>query len=133
MESEKTENGRYCRKYLQRVGYNYKGVVSFPVLGELMSTVLSLDDYNEMHTMLEIISGFIRTRRIGQYSQKSIEDISISIHHIDPRIDDLDREILACAIEDKAVVFVTLDKKLLDNQKLENSFDIKIKHPKDLL
>ena len=133
LESEKTETGRCCRRYLQKVGYNYKGIVSFPVLGELMSAILSLDDYNERQTLLEIITGFIRTRKIERYSQKKTENISISIHHVDPRIDSLDREILACAIEDNAAILVTLDSKLLNNQKLENAFGIKIRHPKDLI
>lgn len=34
LEPEITEDGRHCTKYLQRVGYNYRGVLSTPVLSE---------------------------------------------------------------------------------------------------
>ena len=55
------------------------------------------------------------------------------IKKLDTRIEKTDREIVACAIEDKATALVILDKDLLHNERIENAFDIKIKHPKELL
>ena len=39
---------------------------------------------------------------------------------------------LAIAITKNADVFVTTDRTLLENKKLEKEFKIKIKHPRDL-
>ena len=32
IEPENTPDGRFCRRYLQKVSYNYRGVFSAPVL-----------------------------------------------------------------------------------------------------
>ncbi len=66
----------------------------------------------------------IKTKKISLHSQKNIEDILIKIKEVDKRIDPLDREILACAVESNAIVFVTLDNKLIKNPVLENKFNI---------
>ena len=42
LENPKTINGRFCTKYLQRVGYKYRGVLSLPVLGELFLRIILL-------------------------------------------------------------------------------------------
>lgn len=132
LESQTTEDGRYCRKYLQKVGRNYEGVVSFPVLSELFIVLLNLD-YVESHDTLDSFNHTFRVRKIGLYSPKNIENILGTIRKFDKRIDALDREILACAIENNADSLVTLDKKLTGNKILETNLRIRLLHPKDLL
>ena len=133
LEPKGTENGRYCRKYLQRVGYNHRGVLSFPVLSELFSVVLLLQKYEERMTLFETIYDMIRAREIKFYSPKKTETIISKIKEIDRRLDPLDVEILACAIENKASVLVTLDDNMLKSEEIQNLFKIRIRHPKDLL
>ena len=36
LEPEKTEDGRDCRKYLQKVGYDYRGKLSLPVFAKFL-------------------------------------------------------------------------------------------------
>lgn len=55
LEPEKTENGRDCRRYLQKVGYNYRGKISFPALSELFVTILRLPKYDDKHDLFESI------------------------------------------------------------------------------
>lgn len=133
LEPDNTENGRYCRRYMQKVGYNYAGKFSFPVLSELFVTVLQTQNYADKQDLLDVIDKIISARKIGFYSSEDICNIMENIKKIDTRIEKMDREITACAIEDKADVLVTLDKDLLHNRKIENIFDIKIKHPKELV
>ena len=133
LEPKGTENGMYCRKYLQKVGYNYRGVLSFPVLSELFSVVLLLQKYEERMTLFETINDIVKAREIKFYSPKKTETIISKIKEIDRRLDPLDVEILACAIENKASVLVTLDDKMLASTKIQDSFKIRINHPKDLL
>src|SRR3989344_3436472 len=116
LEPINTENGRYCRRYLQKVGYNYAGKISFPVLSEIQAIMLSVDDYSLRQDSIETLYHLIRNRKIRFYAPKFTAPIIIKIRDIDKRIDPLDREILTCAIEDKADVFVTLDKKLINNK-----------------
>lgn len=133
LEPEKTENGRYCRKYLQKVGYNFRGKISFSVLGEILLNIMSLENYTEQHTALDLFQRLIKVRKIGLYVQKRTEDIVKRIREIDARIDPIDAEILACTIEDEAQVLITLGTKLIHNEKLEKEFGIRIRHPNELL
>lgn len=133
LESESTEDGRYCRKYLQKVGYNYMGKLSFPVLSELFVTILQLENYTDKQDMIDVIDQIISARKIAFYSSVDICDIAEKIKEIDTRIEKMDREIVACAVEDSANVLVTLDKDLIHNERIENSLGIKIRHPKELL
>lgn len=133
LEPQTTEDGRYCRRYLQRVGRNFEGVVSFPVLSEVFATILRIKNYENRHNALDTFDNTFRIRKILFYSPKNIESILNKIVELDSRIDALDREILACAVEDKSDVLVTLDKKLVGNKKLEDSLRIRIFHPKNLL
>lgn len=102
------------------------------MLSEILFVILSLEDYNERQELLEIIHELIKIRKIRFYSPRGVEEISSRIKEIDKKILGLDRTILACAIEHKAITTVTLDKKLINNPTLEREFNIKIKHPKEL-
>lgn len=109
------------------------GKLSFPVLSELFITVLKLESYADKQNLFEIIDTTVSVRKIGFYSPEDISETINSIKKIDTRIGKTDREIVACAIEDAAAVLVTLDRDLFHNERIENAFGIKIKHPKELL
>ena len=133
LEPPNTEDGRYCKRYLQRVGYNYKGKISFPSLSEIIISILSLDNYNDRQDTMETIFQLVKTRDIEFYAPKNIAKILLRIIELDKRIEPTDMEIVSCTIEDKADMLITLDKKLIGNQKLEKEFNIKISHPMNLV
>ncbi|MBI2579164.1 MAG: PIN domain-containing protein [Candidatus Aenigmarchaeota archaeon] len=132
LEPQTTEDGRYCRKYIQKVGRNYEGVVSFPVLSEIFASVLKLDDYKELHDTFDTFVHTFRIRKIGFYSPRDIEDIMKRVKELDKRIYPIDREIVACSLEDKADALVTMNKKLVGNKRIEETFRVRIVHPKAL-
>ncbi len=133
IEPENTEDGRFCKRYLQKVNYNYTGVLSFPVLSELFLIVQGLNDFNDRYDFLEPLLAMIKIRNMQLYAQVDIGTILNSIRIADNRISPIDREILACASEDAAQALVTLDKDMLHNKNLEKTLRIRILHPKDLL
>ncbi len=133
LEPEKTEDGFYCKKYLNIVGYKYRGVLSFPTLGELLFRILKLETPQERYELLDLLLSFIKEKRIVYRSVQNTEDVVKRIEEIDPTITPLDRLILSCAISHKAKVLVTLDSRLIRNRLIEREFQIEIKHPKELL
>ena len=133
VEPENTDDGRLCKRYLQKVNYNYKGTLSFPVLSELFAILASIEDFNGRYDFLESILATIKSRSIMFYSPKDTSRLLGEIKLAEARIGNADREILACASEDKSYALVTLDKDMLNNKKLESLLRIKILHPKDLL
>ena len=133
VEPESTKEGRQCKRYLQKLGYNYTGVLSFPVLSELFVILASIEDFNERYDFLESILATIKSRSIMFYSPKDISMLLREIKLAEARIGNTDQEILACVSEDKSYALVTLDKDMLNNKKLESLLRIKILHPKDLV
>jgi len=59
LEPENTDDGRDCRKFIQKLGYNYRGKFSIPMLGELMIKVLSSEDYSERVDWVEKINSIV--------------------------------------------------------------------------
>ena len=133
LESGNTEDGYYCKKLLNIVGTKYRGKLSLIVLGELFLDIFSLEDYSERQDSMEFIHSLIKKKKI-EYGTiaKTIDEVATKIKSIDSRTDQADRLILACASEDKSDYLVTLDRKLIGNEKLEKELNIKIRHPKDL-
>src|SRR3989344_1004441 len=133
LEPEKTQNGRFCKKYLQILGYNYRGRLSLPVMGELFIKINSLEDIQDRQLAFEIITDLIKARKIDFYVPESIGDLIQKIMNLDTRIKPTDAEILACSIEDNAKTLVTLDQVLINNKIIEQNFKIRINHPKELV
>ncbi len=133
IEPEKTEDGRLCRRYLQKLNYNYAGVLSFPVLSEIFVIISNLEDFNQIWDFLEPLLATIKLRKMEFYSPKDTGTILNDIQKADERIGSIDREILASAFEDKADALITLDRELIKNKTLEKLLRIKIVHPKDML
>lgn len=133
IEPENTEDGRFCKRYLQKINYNYAGVLSFPVLSELFLIIQSFDNFSNRYDLLENLLTLIKVRKIEFYAPKDIGTLLNIIKKTENRISYIDVEILACASEDKAKVLVTLDKNMINNKNLEKMLGTKILHPKDLL
>jgi len=133
VEPPNTEDGRFCTRYRQKLNYNYKGVLSFPVLSELFIIINSLENFNDRYDFLEPLLTLIKTKNVGFYAPKNIGNLLNEIKTADNRIAHTDREIMACASEDKSYALITLDEDMLNNKKLELLLKIKILHLKELL
>lgn len=133
IEPEKTEDGKYCRKYLQKLGYSHRGVLSFPVLSELFVKIISLEDDEDKLDMLRFITHLIKYKKVIFYSPKKVIGIMQEMTSIDDRLQPIDLNIVASAIEHKAMNLVTLDRQLIHHKFTEERFGLKILHPKELV
>ena len=133
LESESTEDGRYCRRYLHLVGNKYRGAIPFPVMSEFLLAICELASTKDRYDLLDVFTDLISAKKIVFYAPKNIGGLLIKIRNLDKRIGPTDREIVACGIEHGCDAIVTLDKDLIYNEKLENKLGIKIRHPKELL
>ena len=133
MENERTEDGRDCSRYLNKVKFEKCGVFSLPVLGELMMTLVDITDYNKRMNLQELIVHLRSIHGIQIFVPKDTTKILSKIREIDTRLDHIDSEMVACAVEDGAKYLITLDQKLIGNKRLEEEFNINICHPKDIL
>lgn len=133
IEPSRTSDGRFCRKYIQRLDYNYRGIISSPVLSELMISMLKLSDSQKRHAFLDVLENLVNTRKVEFYTPVDIHETASQIEDADERIGPTDIDIIACALENKALNLVTLDRKLIGNKAIESGFGLKIMHPKELL
>ncbi len=133
LEPENTENGRFCQRYLQKVGSKYRGYVSLPVLGEILMNIFSLKTLHEKYVALDTINSLLSVRKIDFYTPGNIGDYLNKVRGLDSRIESTDAQIFVCGVEHGAKTFVTLDSKLIHNKRLEEEFDIEIKHPSELI
>ncbi len=133
IESEKTEDGRYCRKYLQLVGYKYRCVLSFPVLSEIFVKIIDLEDDEDKLGVLRFIAHLKKYKKVVFYSAKKVVTIMDELSSLDHRLEPIDTNIIAAAIEHKAVSLVTLDRKLIHHKSIEQKFGLRISHPKEFV
>ncbi len=133
LEPGNTENGKFCQKYLQKVGYNFRSKVSLPVLGELILKIINLNSATERYVALDAISGWIFNQKIDFYVPRNIGEGTSKVKILDSRVKETDAQIYACSVEDNAITLVTLDEDLVSNKKLENEFGVRILHPKELV
>ncbi|MCK4730531.1 MAG: PIN domain-containing protein [Candidatus Aenigmarchaeota archaeon] len=130
--TKETKLGFYCKKYLKLIGYKYRGCFSLPVMGELLiKTHITVKEEIEKELFFRWMSEFINYRGVSFYTLKNLI-LPHELTTIDKRVNGTDALILACAVEEKAVL-VTLDKDLLNNKKIEGKYKIKIRHPKELI
>lgn len=133
IEPEKTEDGKYCRKYLQLVGYKYRGVLSFPVLSELFVRVIGLEDDEDKLGVIRFITYLRKYKKVTLYSPKKVAAIMEELGSLDRRLQPIDMNIVASAIEHNALNLVTLDRQLIHHKSIEEKFGLKILHPKELV
>ena len=129
-----TKLGNQCVDYLNRVGYNYRGVLSVSVLGEYsMITYENLKEITDLEVAFDFVARLVKRRKVT-FCGTSFECYSIisKIKEGDTHIEPADALHIAAAIIDKANAFVTFDSALLNSRKIESEFKIKIMHPNDL-
>ncbi|MBI2583969.1 MAG: PIN domain-containing protein [Candidatus Aenigmarchaeota archaeon] len=126
--------GNQCSDYLNRVGYKYRGIAPLSVIGEFfMVTFRDVEKSEERHLLFSFMDNLIKRRKI-RFSALRHDSIRLvdGIKETDSRVEDTDAIHLANCIQDNGDTFVTFDKKLLENVRLENEFKVKIIHPGDL-
>lgn len=133
MELEKTIDGKFCKRYIHKLNYSYRGIISSPTLSELAMSMLLLKDENKRFAFLDVLVNLVNIRKVGFYVPEYIHEISKRIKSIDQRLEPTDIDIVACAIENNALNLVTLDRNLIGNRAIEREFGLRICHPKDLL
>ena len=123
-----------CKNYLNRVGYKYRGVISASALGEIvMSSIKKFEKETEGGKVSLFITDLVNKRKLVFSTPKfRTHPLVGKIKLIESRTEPMDALNLATAITENADVFVTLDGKLVGNNKLESAFKIKIKHPNEL-
>ncbi len=120
-------------KYIHKLGYNYRGMLSFPVLSELFVKFLSLKNVEEEDLFRQIIDHLRVKRKVEFYSAKRIGKLMEELYDLDSRLEPTDIQIVACAIEGKADVLVTLDKNLINHKSIQEKYELKICHPKEFI
>jgi|SRR3989344_1926408 len=131
--SENAEEENIRKKYIQKLGYNYRGVASFPVLSELFVKFLLLRAMEERDVFTQFMDHLRDRRKIEFYSPRRIGKLTEEIYDLDKRLEPTDIQIIACTIENKADVLVTLDKNLIDHKIIKEKYGLKIAHPKDFI
>ena len=133
LEPHDTENGRACARYLQLVGYKYRGKLSFPVLSEIFLKFLLVGMREKREIIIEIMDNLREKRKIDYYSPKRIGRLMEEISKIDKRLEPTDIQVIASAIEDGAINLVTIDTKLIGHKSIEEKYELKIVHPKNFI
>ena len=132
MNKKDTKLKVLCKKYLDLVGYKYRGYFPLPMIGEFFIKILSeIEDDVTKEITFKYFYELISDKKINFYTSK-ILSLPSEITKLDSRIEFTDASIVACAIENKATL-VTLDGKLLHNKTIEGEYKIKIVSPEDLI
>ncbi|MCK4429009.1 MAG: PIN domain-containing protein [Candidatus Aenigmarchaeota archaeon] len=130
--AKETKSGNICKNYLNLVGYKYRACFSLPVVGEYFIKVITdVKEFIKQEQMFEYFRDLIKDKKIRFHILENVS-LKIRVKEIYSRIESTDASIVACAIEEKAIL-VTLDKELLHNKKIEEQYKIKIEHPKELI
>lgn len=122
-----------CKNYLDKVGYRYRGHLSVSVTGELFVILTErISEQSEREFFFTFFDNLVRKRRIAYISPnfdvyQKIAEVRAVCYDLEP----LDALHLATAIVQGADTFVTLDRGLINDGKLQATFKIKIVHPKD--
>jgi len=128
-----TKLGDQCSAYLNKVGYNYRGVIPLSVMGEYFLITFRDKTQEGRYLLFNFLDILVEKRKI-KFSVLKYDSIKIvgKIKELDSRIEDTDAIHLANCIQDNGNTFVTFDEKLAENKRIENEFGIKIMHPEDL-
>jgi len=132
--NNETKLGDQCSAYLNKVGYKYRGIISLSVIGEFfMITIRDVTESMERYVLFNFLDTLIKKRKI-EFSTLKYDSLKtvVKIKEIDSRVEDMDAIHLANCIQDKASTFVTFDEKLVENNRIEKEFGVRIMHPKDL-
>lgn len=130
------ERMKECIRYLNKFPNYRKGDISTLSMGEILTAIVVGfgDDTRLKIDALEVLDSALSVREINIIPLSN--DVLVharSIRELDSRIDVSDAINLACAVDDGADVFVTFDEKLLNNQRFEKQFKLKISSPSMLV
>ncbi len=129
------ERMKDCIRYLNKFPNYQRGGTSTLAMGEVITTILKeLENIDVKINAFGLLDFTIERDKIGIIvPTKDTIALLHAIQDVDSRIDAADAINLACAIENEADVFVTFDEKLLNNEKLERTFKIRIREPSTLV
>lgn len=131
LTAPRTDAGRFCLRYLARLGKIYEWVFGSPVIEEYYIFALQkakniADDLHDFFWNLyqdhSPIILFLNPTVLGKAEE---------VQKLDARLGFYDTLHLALA-QDKVQAFVTIDNKILNSEKLR-SLRVKVFHPADLL
>lgn len=126
---------RECIRYFNKLENYMRGCISTTAMGEI-ATALLFKLENRMLKMdaLDVLDSTMDENEIDVLvPTKDTLDYVHAIQDVDSRIDTTDAINLACAIENGADVYVTFDGKLVNNDRLERTFKIRILAPSMLV
>lgn len=126
---------RECIRYLNKLQNYLKGELSVLSIGEITTAVLSkLGNMTLKMDAFELLDFTIERNRLDiLVPTNDTMALVHAIQDVDSRVEGTDAINLACAIENEADVFVTFDETLLNNEKLERTFKIRIREPSTLV
>ena len=128
---EKSKFREPCKDYLNKIGYNFRGILPISVVGELF-TIIETDiaDKTEKEIFFQFFDGLVKKRKINFTTpKKTTFQTAEKVKELENRIGATDVLNLSIAIDEGINVFVTLDDDMLHNKQLENEFNIEIKAP----
>ena len=125
---KETKRGEICSKYLNMIGYKYRGCFSLSVFGEILVNILTkIKDKSEKNIFLDWFSELVMYKKIGIYTLRDLS-LPAELTKMESRVKGTDALILASAVENKAVL-VTLDDALLRSEIIKSGHKIKIVAP----
>ncbi|MBW2984906.1 PIN domain-containing protein [Candidatus Woesearchaeota archaeon] len=124
---------RNCEQYICKTGSKYhRGTISIFALGEIIKAVHKrIEDTVKRELAITRLLAILSERNI-RFISPQFEDMKLAlcIRKILKEIEPADALHLACAINKKANVFVTLDGYLWENREIiQKKYNIKIKKP----
>lgn len=120
---------RKCEQYFYRVAELENGVISLPALGEVFKTVyFVVDDQKRMALFNKICDLLAECSITFSTPEKETYAYAGEIMNFDSIIQAADALRVAEAITSGAIL-ITIDRKLVENKRLETEFKIKIKEP----
>lgn len=120
-----------CRKYVfSHVAEYRNGSLSLPALGEIWGALLrKVSDARQREKAFNLIGDIIEQCSILISSPtRATYSAADDILKFDPRMEPADALRIAEAITEEAI-FVTIDQKLIENVRLQEKFNVKIKLP----
>lgn len=128
---EKSEFRESCKDYLNKIGYNFRGVLPISAVGELFTIIeTDMDDKTEKEAFFQFFDSLVKKRKMSFAApKKTTFQITEKVKEMENRIGATDALNLSIAIDEGVNVFVTLDADMLHNKQLEKEFGIQIRAP----
>ncbi|MBI2547227.1 MAG: PIN domain-containing protein [Candidatus Aenigmarchaeota archaeon] len=128
---EKSKFRESCKNYLNKIGYNFRGILPISVIGEIF-TIIETDiaDKTQKEIFFQFFDSLVKNRKIGfAVPKKTTFQTAEKAKELENRIGATDVLNLSIAIDNEVNVFVTLDADMIHNKQLEKEFDIQTKAP----